>query len=74
MAITFLLVVGEDVAFHVMEILSTNHLVECMQETMEPTQHRLMYLYPIIRRESANLCDYLLKYVKILRNFPHASS
>lgn len=62
-AITFLLVVGEEVAFHVMEILSTNHLVECMQETMEPTQHRLMYLYPIIRRESAKLCDYLLRYV-----------
>lgn len=60
-AITFLLVVGEEVAFHVMEILSTNHLVECMQETMEPTQHRLMYLYPIIRRESAKLCEYLLK-------------
>lgn len=60
-AITFLLVVGEDVAFHVMEILSTNHLVECMQETMEPTQHRLMYLYPIIRRENPQLCDYLLK-------------
>uniref|UniRef100_A0A182JIW8 Uncharacterized protein n=1 Tax=Anopheles atroparvus TaxID=41427 RepID=A0A182JIW8_ANOAO len=39
-AITFLLVVGEEVAFHVMEILSTNHLVECMQETMEPTQRR----------------------------------
>lgn len=62
-AITFLLVVGEEVAFHVMEILSTNHLVECMQETMEPTQHRLMYLYPIIRRESAKLCDYLLRCV-----------
>lgn len=60
-AITFLLVVGEDVAFHVMEILSTNHLVECMQETMEPTQHRLMYLYPIIRRENPQLCEYLLK-------------
>lgn len=60
-AITFLLVVGEEVAFHVMEILSTNHLVECMQETMEPTQRRLMYLFPIIRRESPSLCDYLEK-------------
>lgn len=60
-AITFLLVVGEEVAFHVMEILSTNHLVECMQETMEPTQRRLMYLFPIIRRESPRLCDYLEK-------------
>lgn len=61
-AVTFLLVVGEEVAFHVMEILSTNHLVECMQETMEPTQHRLMYLYPIIRCENPELCDYLEKY------------
>lgn len=58
-AVTFLLVVGEEVAFHVMEILSTNHLVECMQETMEPTQRRLMFLYPIIRKESAKLCDFL---------------
>lgn len=46
-----------------MEILSTNHLVECMQETMEPTQRRLMYLFPIIRRESPPLCNYLQKYV-----------
>ncbi|XP_058819435.1 TBC1 domain family member 20 [Topomyia yanbarensis] len=58
-AITFLLVVGEEVAFHVMEILSTNHLVECMQETMEPTQKRLMFIYPLIRRENATLCNYL---------------
>lgn len=56
---TFLLVVGEEIAFHVMEILSTNHLVECMQETMEPTQRRLMFLFPIIRYENAALCDFL---------------
>lgn len=60
-AVTFLLVVGEDIAFHVMEILSTNHLVECMQETMEPTQKRLMFLYPIIKHENAALCSYLEK-------------
>lgn len=60
-AITFLLVVGEDVAFHVMEILSTNHLVECMQETMEPTQRRLMFIYPIIQHENPSLCDFLQK-------------
>lgn len=44
-----------------MEILSTNHLVECMQETMEPTQRRLMFLYPLIRRENQALHDYLEK-------------
>lgn len=58
-AVTFLLVVGDEIAFHVMEILSTNHLVECMQETMEPTQRRLMSLYPLLRREKPALCDYL---------------
>lgn len=58
-AVTFLLVVGDEIAFHVMEILSTNHLVECMQETMEPTQKRLMSLYPLLRREKPALCDYL---------------
>lgn len=58
-AITFLLVVGEEVAFHVMEVLSTNHLVECMQETMEPTQRRLMFIYPLVRKENAALCNYL---------------
>ncbi|KAJ6633533.1 TBC1 domain family member 20, partial [Pseudolycoriella hygida] len=58
-AVTFLLVVGDEIAFHVMEILSTNHLVECMQETMEPTQKRLMSLYPLLRREKPYLSDYL---------------
>lgn len=58
-AVTFLLVVGDEIAFHVMEFLSTNHLVECMQETMEPTQRRLMYLYPLVRHERPVLCDYL---------------
>lgn len=58
-AVTFLLVVGDEVAFHIMEHLSTNHLVECMQETMEPTQRRLMFLYPLLRYERPKLCDYL---------------
>lgn len=58
-AVTFLLVVGDEIAFHVMEILSTNHLVECMQETMEPTQRRLMYLYPLVQQERPALCEYL---------------
>lgn len=64
-AITFLLVVGEEVAFHVMEKLSTNHLHECMQETMEPTQKRLMSIYPIIRRTNKQLCEYLEKFVML---------
>jgi TBC1 domain family member 20 len=58
-AVTFLLVVGEEVAYSVMEVLSTHHLVECMQETMEPTQRRLMYIYPIIKYENSKLCQFL---------------
>lgn len=37
-AVAFLLVVGEEVAFHVMEVLSAGHLVECMREAVEPAQ------------------------------------
>lgn len=55
--------VGDEIAFHVMEILSTNHLVECMQETMEPTQRRLMFLYPLVKREKPSLCDYLERFI-----------
>lgn len=62
-AITFLLVVGEEVAFHVMEVLSTNHLVECMKETMEPTQRRLMFIYPIVNRQNKALCEFLERFV-----------
>lgn len=60
-AVTFLLVVGDEVAFDIMAFLSTHHLVECMQETMEPTQRRLMFLYPLVRYERPALCDYLEK-------------
>lgn len=71
MAITFLLVVGEEVAFHVMEVLSTNHLVECMQETMEMTNRRLKYLYPLLQFENDPLCKYLEKsYVGTLFALP----
>lgn len=58
-AVTFLLVVGDEMAFHVMEHLSTNHLVECMQETMEPTQRRLMFMYPLVRHERPALCAFV---------------
>lgn len=58
-AITFLLVVGEEIAFHVMEILSTDHLVECMQKTFEIVQKRLLLIYAIVWRENSRLYEYL---------------
>ncbi|TMW46744.1 hypothetical protein DOY81_008177 [Sarcophaga bullata] len=58
-AVTFLLVVGEEVAFAVMEELSTNHFSECMQETMDATQKRLMFIWPIVNFENAKLFQFL---------------
>ncbi|XP_025836352.1 TBC1 domain family member 20 isoform X2 [Agrilus planipennis] len=58
-AITFLLVVGETVAFRIMEVLSTTHLRECMEPTMEKTSYRLNFLYPLLQREDKKLHDFL---------------
>ncbi|XP_050319520.1 TBC1 domain family member 20 [Bactrocera neohumeralis] len=58
-AVTFLLVVGEEVAFAVMEELSTNHFSECMQETMDATQKRLMFIWPLVDLENSHLFQFL---------------
>ncbi|XP_017041464.1 TBC1 domain family member 20 [Drosophila ficusphila] len=58
-AVTFLLVVGEEIAYAIMEQLSTTHFSECMQETMEATQRRLMFVWPIIKFENAELYKFL---------------
>lgn len=54
-AITFLLVVGETVSFRIMERLSTDHLHECMEATMEKTSYRLSYIYPLIQKVDKDL-------------------
>ena len=56
---TFLLVCGDEIAFHIMEILSTDHLVECMQKTFEIVQKRLLLIYAIVWRENKDLYEYL---------------
>ncbi|XP_022914125.1 TBC1 domain family member 20 isoform X3 [Onthophagus taurus] len=58
-AITFLLVVGEVVAFRIMEVLSTEHLRECMEPTMEKTSYRLNYIYAMIQNADKQLHDYM---------------
>lgn len=60
-AITFLLVVGEDLAFRIMEKLSTHHLRDCMEPTMEKTSHLLNYVYPLVNRVNPRLCTFLDK-------------
>lgn len=58
-AITFLLVVKQAVAFRIMEKLSTEHLRECMEPTMEKTSHRLNYIYAILYKADPELHDFM---------------
>ncbi|KAL7739024.1 hypothetical protein ACLKA6_001932 [Drosophila palustris] len=58
-AVTFLLVAGEEVAYAIMEELSTTHFSECMQETMEATQRRLMFIWPVVLFEQPELFQFL---------------
>jgi len=58
-AVTFLLVVGEEIAYAIMEHLSKTHFSECMQETMEATQRRLMFIWPVIKFENPELYKFL---------------
>ena len=48
-AITFLLVVGEELGYQIVERLSVSHLRDFMAPTMEQTVRLLQYIYPIFR-------------------------
>lgn len=54
-AITFLLVVGEELAFRIMESLSVSHLRQFMAPTMEETMALLELLYPLVQRQEPAL-------------------
>ncbi|XP_066153537.1 TBC1 domain family member 20 isoform X1 [Euwallacea fornicatus] len=58
-AITFLLVVGEAVAFRIMEKLSTENLRECMEPTMEKTDYRLNYIYALLYNIDKDLHNFM---------------
>lgn len=57
--VTFLLVVGEDVAFALVDKLSLNHLRDFMDANMERTKHMLNYLYPLVGRVNSKLRDFM---------------
>nr|CAD7199421.1 unnamed protein product [Timema douglasi] len=58
-AVTFLLVVGESDAFQIMEVLSTEHLKDCMEPTMDKTSRLLNFIYPLIKRLHPTLYEYM---------------
>ena len=60
-AITFLLVVGENIGYQIMEKLSVSHLKQFMTPSMENTMGLLQLMYPIIRKSSPDLHRHLVK-------------
>lgn len=60
-AITFLLVVGYEMSFYVVEKLSRHHFYEAMRPTMEPTYKRLLFVPAIVRKENEKIADYMEK-------------
>ncbi|XP_057637228.1 TBC1 domain family member 20 isoform X3 [Chionomys nivalis] len=57
--VTFLLVVGEKLATSLVEKLSTHHLRDFMDPTMDNTKHILNYLMPIIDQVNPQLHDFM---------------
>ena len=60
-AITFLLVVGEELGFQIVERLSISHLQEFMAPTMEETVNLLQFMYPLFRRRNPALYSHLMR-------------
>ncbi|KAH0617315.1 hypothetical protein JD844_015357 [Phrynosoma platyrhinos] len=58
-AVTLLLVSGQRMAIALLERLSTLHLRDFMDPTMDSTKHILNYLMPILQRESPQLHDFM---------------
>nr|XP_039261333.1 TBC1 domain family member 20-like [Styela clava] len=59
--ITFLLVCGQKLTYRLINKLSTHHLRDFMDPTMDKTRHILNYLIPIVRKSNGELADYLVR-------------
>ncbi|XP_062594238.1 TBC1 domain family member 20-like [Saccostrea cucullata] len=57
--VTFLLVLGEDLAFAILDVLSLKHLRDFMDANMDRTKHILNYLYPIVGRANPTLRNFM---------------
>ncbi|XP_069003809.1 TBC1 domain family member 20 isoform X2 [Embiotoca jacksoni] len=57
--VTFLLVLGERLSTALVEKLSTHHLRDFMDPTMDNTKHILNYLMPIIERVNPEVHDFM---------------
>jgi len=59
--ITFLMVCGEKQSLPLIEKISTHHLRDFMDPTMDSTSHILNYLIPILNKSNPSLVEYLLQ-------------
>ncbi|XP_039592863.1 TBC1 domain family member 20 isoform X1 [Polypterus senegalus] len=59
--VTFLLVVGERMSIAMVEMLSTHHLRDFMDPTMDSTKHILNYLMPILQDVDQDLHDFMCR-------------
>ncbi|XP_071785081.1 TBC1 domain family member 20-like isoform X2 [Asterias amurensis] len=57
--VTFLLVVGKEASFALVDKLSTHHLRDFMDANMDRTRHMLNYLLPIIKKANPELHDFM---------------
>lgn len=63
-AITLLLVVGEEESYNVLCQLSKSHFQLFMGPDMEPTMEILNLVYALVRNENHDLYNYLMRYKK----------
>lgn len=59
--VTFLLVCGQKLTYMLIDRLSTHHLRDFMDPTMDKTRHILNYLIPIVRKVNTKLADHIVR-------------
>lgn len=63
-AITLLLVLGEEKSYSVLCRLSQSHFQLFMGPDMEPTMEILNLVYALVKNENHDLYNYLMRYLK----------
>jgi len=61
-AITLLLVLGEEMSYDILSSLTESHFHLYMRQTMEPAMEILNLVYILIKKKNHNLYDYLMRY------------
>lgn len=59
--VTFLLILGEEMAFHVVDSISRTHLKQHMEKTMETTADLMEFILIMVDEEDGQLGDFMYK-------------